>query len=291
MNDKAPARAPRPGRHPLGRPDRPLSRLPPGQAVRGLSHARAALRGLRSRLRLRRFRRRAGGLRHPHHRLHHRRRGAPRRSVLPAALLAARDPVGQPRPHPAAAPASVLQGRAHRAPVQAQGRRGQAGLRLEGRSMPTQRTSEAHHCHASWAWRSSIGLGVWQLQRLEWKEGLIARIEARTRARAPDPRPRHRAGREGRDPSYIPVRAEGRFHHTRERYLYALSLDGEPGWHVITPLETVKGTMVLVDRGFVPERLARPRNPARGPDPGGGDRDRASAQRRDAEHLRPRQRT
>ena len=25
-----------------------------------------------------------------------------------------------------------------------------------------------------------IGLGVWQLQRLQWKEGVIARVEART---------------------------------------------------------------------------------------------------------------
>ena len=53
--------------------------------------------------------------------------------------------------------------------------------------------------------------------------------------------------------SYLPVRAEGRFHHKRERYLYSISLDGEPGWHVITPLQTVDGHFVLVDRGFVPQ--------------------------------------
>ena len=27
-----------------------------------------------------------------------------------------------------------------------------------------------------------IGLGVWQLQRLQWKQGLIAEIETRTKA-------------------------------------------------------------------------------------------------------------
>jgi len=103
-----------------------------------------------------------------------------------------------------------------------------------------------------------IGLGVWQLQRLQWKEGLIARVEARTKA---EPLPLDRAialAREGRDLSYRPVTAEGRYHHTLERYLYALSPEGKPGWHVITPLETVKGTMVLVDRGFVPEDLRDP---------------------------------
>lgn len=103
-----------------------------------------------------------------------------------------------------------------------------------------------------------IGLGVWQLQRLEWKEGLIARIEARTERKPMSLDQAITLARRGGNPSYYPVRAEGRFHHARERYLYALSLDGKPGWHVITPLETVNGTVVLVDRGFVPESLRDP---------------------------------
>ena len=40
-----------------------------------------------------------------------------------------------------------------------------------------------------------IGLGLWQLQRLEWKEGLIAKIEARTKAAADRSRRRGRNGR------------------------------------------------------------------------------------------------
>jgi surfeit locus 1 family protein len=103
-----------------------------------------------------------------------------------------------------------------------------------------------------------IGLGVWQLQRLQWKEALIARVEARTKS---EPISLERAialARDGEDLSYTPVTAEGRYHHKLERYLYALSPGGEPGWHVITPLETVNGTMVLVDRGFVPEALRDP---------------------------------
>ena len=100
-----------------------------------------------------------------------------------------------------------------------------------------------------------IGLGVWQLQRLEWKEGVIARIEART-ARVPLTLERATEVANERDnPSYFPVRVTGSFHHARERYLYAFSLEGQPGWHVITPLETVDGNMVLVDRGFVPDSL------------------------------------
>lgn len=103
-----------------------------------------------------------------------------------------------------------------------------------------------------------IGLGMWQLQRLEWKEGLIARIEERTNRKPMDLDRAIELAQQGRNLSYYPVRAEGRFHHDRERYLYALSFDGEPGWHVITPLETVKGNFVLVDRGFVPDALRDP---------------------------------
>ena len=103
-----------------------------------------------------------------------------------------------------------------------------------------------------------IGLGVWQLQRLDWKEGIIARIEARTERKPMSLQQAIALAKEGGNVAYYPVHAEGRFHHSRERYLYALSHDGAPGWHVITPLETVDGTFVLVDRGFVPESLRDP---------------------------------
>ena len=109
-----------------------------------------------------------------------------------------------------------------------------------------------------------VGLGLWQLERLEWKEGIITKIEARTER---EPVPLERAlelVREPGRPDYYPVRVEGRFHHDRERYLYALSLEGEPGWHVITPLETVNGEVVLVDRGFVPEAMRDPVTRSRG---------------------------
>ena len=108
-----------------------------------------------------------------------------------------------------------------------------------------------------------VGLGVWQLDRLEWKEGLIARIEARGHAK-PIALPSALAiAREGRNPSYYRVRVEGRFHHSEERYFYALA-DGKPGWHVITPIETAGGDMVLVDRGFVPDALKDPSSRALG---------------------------
>jgi surfeit locus 1 family protein len=102
-----------------------------------------------------------------------------------------------------------------------------------------------------------IGLGIWQLQRLEWKEGLIAKIEARTKAPPVSLEEAVKLARGGEDVSYLRVRAEGSFDHGEERYLYAIS-DGEVGWHVIAPLATPAGEVVLVDRGFVPEARKDP---------------------------------
>jgi len=102
-----------------------------------------------------------------------------------------------------------------------------------------------------------IGLGVWQLKRLEWKQGLIAQIEARTKGPPITLEDAVALAGQGRDPSYYRVGVDGRFHHAKERYLYAVS-DGRVGWHVITPLETEDGDIVLVDRGFVPDELKDP---------------------------------
>lgn len=108
-----------------------------------------------------------------------------------------------------------------------------------------------------------IGLGVWQLQRLHWKEGLIAEIEARTKA-PPISLPEAVAlARAGDDVSYLRVRVGGRFDHANERYLFA-SADGSVGWHVITPLTTPNGGVVLIDRGFVPDALKEPAARAQG---------------------------
>ncbi len=85
-----------------------------------------------------------------------------------------------------------------------------------------------------------IGLGVWQLQRLEWKQGLIAQIEARAHAEPVTLKEAVTRARAGEDVGYLRVRVEGRFDNGKERYLYAVS-DGTLGWHVITPLKTPEG--------------------------------------------------
>jgi surfeit locus 1 family protein len=102
-----------------------------------------------------------------------------------------------------------------------------------------------------------VGLGTWQLQRLAWKEGLIARIEARAKA-GPVSLPAALAQwRETGEVEYLRVRIEGRFRHAGERHLYALRA-GRAGWRIVTPLATGGGAIVLVDRGFVPNELKAP---------------------------------
>ncbi len=103
-----------------------------------------------------------------------------------------------------------------------------------------------------------VGLGFWQLERRVWKEDLIARVEARTKApAAPIPAevdwPNVSAARD----EYRRVTASGRFQYAREALVYmALS---EPkgrffgqGYWVLTPLELANGAFVIVNRGFVP---------------------------------------
>lgn len=101
-----------------------------------------------------------------------------------------------------------------------------------------------------------LGLGTWQLERLQWKEGLIAAREAGLRA-APASLPATLDA--ARPLEFHPLRAEGQFLNDRELYLNAQSLRGEAGFHIVTPLRLADGAVLLVDRGFVPtDRKAPP---------------------------------
>jgi surfeit locus 1 family protein len=100
-----------------------------------------------------------------------------------------------------------------------------------------------------------LGLGTWQVQRLHWKEGLIAERAAAVSG-VPVAMPKTLA--EARAVEFHRVRAAGRFLNDRELHLHATTAAGEVGYHVVTPLALDGGGTVLVDRGFVPERLLAP---------------------------------
>jgi surfeit locus 1 family protein len=108
-----------------------------------------------------------------------------------------------------------------------------------------------------------VGLGIWQLQRKAWKEGLIAHIEARAYGEpgeiAPESAwPSWRAA----DDEFRRVRVSGTFLHDLEAPVHGLA-EGSggraaQGFYVLTPLRRPDGSVVIVNRGFVPTELRDP---------------------------------
>jgi len=97
-----------------------------------------------------------------------------------------------------------------------------------------------------------IALGIWQVQRLHWKEGLIAQRDAAVTA-APIAPPRTLA--EARPDEFHHIVAEGTFQNDKELFLAASSDGGEPGYQVVTPLVMADGRTMFVNRGFIPLEL------------------------------------
>jgi surfeit locus 1 family protein len=99
-----------------------------------------------------------------------------------------------------------------------------------------------------------LALGTWQVERLQWKEALIATIEARRNA-APLPLTEIEARfRSTGDVDYTVTAATGTFHHGGERHFLA-TWKGRSGFYVYTPLELADGRFAFVNRGFVPYDL------------------------------------
>ncbi|SDI67773.1 SURF1 family protein [Lutimaribacter saemankumensis] len=91
-----------------------------------------------------------------------------------------------------------------------------------------------------------VGLGTWQVQRLEWKRGILNDIEARIAADPvtlpadPDPE----ADR------YLPVRVTGRIGDQDPLRVLVSQKQVGAGYRLISALDTDQGR-VLLDRGFI----------------------------------------
>jgi len=101
-----------------------------------------------------------------------------------------------------------------------------------------------------------LALGTWQVQRLGWKQALIARVDARVHAPAvPAPAPGPGAagwtGLTRENAEYTHVRVTGRWLRDRSVRTQAATVLGSGSW-LLTPLRTPAGWTVLVNRGFVP---------------------------------------
>lgn len=95
-----------------------------------------------------------------------------------------------------------------------------------------------------------FGLGIWQLQRLEWKTDLLAKIEHTSEMEALGNLPSDLSD----DYLYRHVMLTGRFLHD-QKFLLAGSKQHEgPGFYVLTPFVLEDdGRVILINRGFSPE--------------------------------------
>jgi surfeit locus 1 family protein len=96
-----------------------------------------------------------------------------------------------------------------------------------------------------------VTLGTWQVERLGWKEALIASIDQRTHSAPRSLAEIERQFAETSDVEYWPVEVTGSFDHAKERHFFATH-EGQSGFYVYTPLQLADGRFVLVNRGFVP---------------------------------------
>ncbi len=153
-----------------------------------------------------------------------------------------------------------------------------AGERHDGRGRPGRAEPPRHHARpplllavlALAAFAVLCGLGTWQLERLAWKEALIARIASRVDAPPqPLPAPADWAALTPEEIEYRRVAFTARYRHDDEIHVFiALSAPrgrfGGQGYFVVTPADLDDGTVVFVNRGFVPMDRKDPATRAEG---------------------------
>jgi surfeit locus 1 family protein len=103
-----------------------------------------------------------------------------------------------------------------------------------------------------------VSLGMWQLDRKAWKEGLIATIEQRLAAPpvalpAASTWPQLTAAQD----EFLRVAVTAEFLNDREATVFTIGSSmrdgaGSPGYWIFTPARLDDGVVVMVNRGFVP---------------------------------------
>jgi surfeit locus 1 family protein len=99
-----------------------------------------------------------------------------------------------------------------------------------------------------------LWLGVWQVQRLQWKEALLAQLDANAAAAPIDLATAVKQAEEGRDMEFVRVSFPARFRHDGWMKMISTYERGQ-GWTIITPADTPDGWTVIVDRGRIPGQL------------------------------------
>ena len=102
-----------------------------------------------------------------------------------------------------------------------------------------------------------VGLGLWQIERKAWKEGLIDQIAARAYGAAGDPVPEQDwSGWRAEDDEFRRVRIAGTFLPDALVSIHGIAEErpGQAllGYYLFEPLRRSDGSIVIVNRGFVP---------------------------------------
>ncbi len=89
-----------------------------------------------------------------------------------------------------------------------------------------------------------IGLGTWQIIRLNWKNNLILEIENSLK------NPPVELAQSNRE-NFLKIKTSGSIDFDKQIYLYNLNESGTPGFEVINPI-TIGDENFLINRGWIP---------------------------------------
>ncbi|MDE2444998.1 MAG: SURF1 family protein [Alphaproteobacteria bacterium] len=95
-----------------------------------------------------------------------------------------------------------------------------------------------------------LGLGIWQVKRLDQKTKLISALTERMSAPAVTLDDALAKKRAGEDPEYLKVHLSGSIDYSRA-LRKVTSFNGAPGWEVIAPIKLLDGRTVMVDLGAI----------------------------------------
>jgi surfeit locus 1 family protein len=102
---------------------------------------------------------------------------------------------------------------------------------------------------------TTFALGAWQVQRLFWKQALIDARQTKSQAAPLSTLPKAFAVDAH---GFRRVQVKGQFLHGKELYVGARSLNGNLGFHVVTPFRLADGSHLLINRGWIPTSLKTP---------------------------------
>ncbi|MDG1286615.1 MAG: SURF1 family protein [Rickettsiales bacterium] len=98
-----------------------------------------------------------------------------------------------------------------------------------------------------------VGLGSWQMQRLAWKDQLLAQYE--TGKTLPALELSAIASQDLNNNAYRHLKFSGKFMHDKEVHLGGRRWHGKTGYQVLTPMKMKDGRIFLVNRGWIPFEL------------------------------------